>query len=338
MANRSNLVCINLYDLLAQEMSKIADVKTWGPKRPDFVREPLEATVKRLYGDDSPDWIIATAYMLAEEKRWIKWKAPPPDKRSYRVATFTSDIHGNWMLGADALGYAEKLNNAGWDAVLMLYTQLAYSKKPIRPIPPNYYLKNLKAKVYHCPPWADPALFKPVDAKPLYDACFMGAFSRRQHPIRTDIWQRLPPLSNRKRWKILLRMRPPGKSNTRDVETMKRHGHLVGDAYADALARSRAFVFGNSIYKYPLLKIVEGWLAGTCVVCDEPFGAKRMHMGNMENYVKVKLKNWSDRLEHILGDELLRRQIARNGRETALKHHTTQVRASQLLNWLEKFP
>jgi len=334
--NRSNLVCINLYDWLWMELSKIADVKFWGPGRPDFVQEPLEATIKRLYGSDHPDWIIATAYMLEEHRRWVGWKAPPQKDRSWRAATFTSDIHANFILSTNARGYCQALNDAGWDAVIMLYTHLGMSKRPYSSIEPDYYPRNLKTKVFHCPPWTSPQLFKPSNEAPLYDASFMGAFERRQHPIRTDVWNRLPTLSNRKRWRVLLRMRPPGKANTRDIETLKSHGHLVGDAYADALARSRVFIFGNSIYKYPLLKIVEGWMAGACVMCDEPFTAKRMGMRNEENYLKIDLKNWADRLDSILKDELRRREIARNGWETAMKYHTAQVRARELLNWLEK--
>jgi len=335
-ANRSNLVCVNLYDWLWEELAKIADVKFWGLGRPGFVHEPLEATIKRLYGNDSPDWIIATAYMLEEERRWMGWKAPPPSKRSWRIATFTSDIHANWMLGTNARGYCQALNDAGWDAVLMLYTHLGMSKRPYSQIESDYYPRNLNAKVFHCPPWASPQVFKPSAEPPLYDGCFMGAFDKKQHPIRTDVWSRLPILGNKKRWRVLLRMRPPGKANVRDIETLKQHGHLVGDAYADALARSRCFVFCNSIYRYPLLKIVEGWMSGTCVLCDEPLTAKRMGMRNEENYLKITLENWADRLNQILKDELRRKEIARNGWETAMKHHTAQVRARQLLDWLEK--
>jgi len=336
MANRSDLVCINLYDLLAQEMAKIADVKMWGPKREGFVREPLEATIKRLYGNDSPDWIITTAFMLAEDRRWFDFVAPPKEKRPWRIATFTSDIHANHMIGADVVGYAQALNKANFDAILMLYTHVAYSKRPTRAIDPQYYLKNLKGTVYHCPIWVDSNLFKPSKEPPLYDVSFLAAFDSRQHPVRYSIWTELPALAQENKWDVLMRMRPPGKSNTRFIDKMKAEGHVVGDVYADALARSRVFIFGSSIYKYPLLKIVEGWMAGACVVCDEPFTAKRMHMADGENYIKVDVNNWKTKLKEILNNEPKRKMIAQKGYETAIKYHTPQVRVRELLSFLEK--
>ena len=66
-AKRSDLVCINLYDSLAEEMGKIAEVKYWGPRREGFVDEPLDKTIKRLYGDDSPDWVITKSCLLPKD-------------------------------------------------------------------------------------------------------------------------------------------------------------------------------------------------------------------------------------------------------------------------------
>ncbi len=335
MANRKNLVCTNLYDVLAEAVSKTEDVKFWGLGHPRFVNEPLQATIKRLYGDDSPDWIITTAYLMAEKGRWIRFKAPPAKDRPWKIATFTTDLHGNHMLKAGVAKYVRTINAANFDATLMLYSKTPWAKRPTMRIDPNYWLKNLKNKPFHCPVWVDPKVYKPSAEKPLYDVSFLGVYERRQYPIRTSIWNDLQGLVKKFGWKALIRTRPPGRSDTRTISKMQKEGHLVGKNYANALSRSKTFIFGNSIYRYPLLKIVEGWMSGTCIVCDQPLTWERMHMETDKNYVRINVKNWRVKLKAILDNESARARIAQKGYETAMKYHTAEVRARELLNFLE---
>ena len=188
-ARRKDLVCINLYDHLAEEMSKIAEVKLWGPGHPDYVNESLDVTIKRLYGDDAPDWVITNCFMHCEKRRWIPYKIPPSSERSWKIATFTSDIHANAMLGAGTKRYLNALNNKGFDAILMLYSQIGYGKNPYQVIDPDYFIKNLEPEVFHCPPWITPDIFKPVDKPKQHEAVFLGAVERIQHPLRFAIWR-----------------------------------------------------------------------------------------------------------------------------------------------------
>ncbi len=192
MANRKDLVCVNLYDSLAEEMSKIAEVKYWGPRREGFIDEPLTDTIERLYGNDPPDWVITTCFMLCEGGRWIPYNIPPPSERSWKIATFTSDIHGNGMLAVGTEGYLDCLNEKGFDAILMLYSQLGYAKTPYKKIDPDYFLKNLEAEAFHCPPWISPTMYRPVNKPKMYDAVFLGAVHRRQYPLRFEVKKHLP--------------------------------------------------------------------------------------------------------------------------------------------------
>jgi len=315
-------------------MAQIADCKFWGPGRPDFVDEPLDATIKRLYGDDSPDWIITTSYMREEKGRWIGFNAPPKKDRSWRIATFTSDIHRSHVLETDVAGYVNYLNRANFDAVLMLYTQVPWCKWPRAKIDPQYYIKNLIPSTFHCPSWIDPTLFTPSDEASLYDVSFLGAFERSQHPIRTDIWKMLQHLADEHKWKIF-RSRPPQEGSDLRMKVLKKWGFTVGDEYANVLARSRAFIFGTSIYKYPLLKFMEGWASRTCVVADEPLTSRRIDLRDGENYVKISLENWKEKLVDILADEDRRQKIADEGYKTVMKYHTADVRARELLAWLK---
>lgn len=333
-ANREGLICICLYDWLEQAMSKIADCKFWGPGRLDYMNESLEDTIERLYGDDSPDWVITTAYMEEEQGRWMGFTAPPQKERSWKIATFTSDIHRCHVLRTGVEGYVEALNQANFDAILMLYSQVPWCKWPLSEIDPRYYLKNLSASTFHCPSWIDPSLYPPSDEPSLYDASFLGAFEPMQHPIRTDIWESLPDLSDKRKWKTFMAT-PPSVGGELRINALRKQGYTVGDAYAHVLARSRAFIFGTSIYRYPLLKFVEGWASRTCVIADEPLTSERMGLRDGENYVKITLKNWKKKLRITLNDEEKRRQIADEGYETVMKYHTADVRAKELLTWMK---
>jgi len=333
-ALRRNLVNIRIYHWLETEMAKHADCKYWGPKRKGYRNMPVEKVVKHLYGDDSPDWVIATPYMHSEEKRWLGYKCPK--KRDWKIAVFTDDLHANNTLSAGAEGYADALNRAGFDAVLMWYTQLGYAKRPYHEIDPNYYLKNLRAKVWHCPKFIHAEILKPSRETKKYDAVLLGAVESFQYPLRNAIWNHLPKMAKKRGWRILLKGRPPGPSNIRDISTLKKQGHIVGDVYTEALARSKIFIFGSSIYKYPLLKYFEAWGCGTCILADKPYGANRIHMVPQQNFVEINLNNWQEKLTYYLKHDGERETIAKNGYETVMKHHTVEVRAKELLRFLEE--
>lgn len=334
-AKRSDLVCISLYDNLAEEIGKMAEVKYWGPRREGFVNESLDKTIKRLYGDDSPDWVITNCFMLCEGGRWIPYKIPPPSERSWKIATFTSDIHANGMLGVGTEGYLDCLNEKGFDAILMLYSQLGYAKTPYKEVDPDYFLKNLKPETFHCPPWISPDMFRPIHKSKRYDVTFLGAVHDFQYPLRFLIKKHLPRFARKYGWKILLGNPPPGYAYNRVTKQMEKQGHIVGDVYNEALSRSKVFIFDCSIYRYPLLKYVEGWGAGTLIMADKPLGAERMHLKPDVNYVEINNKNWITKLKHYIKQDDLRENIARHGNETVMKYHTAEIRAKELFSFLK---
>lgn len=333
-AYRKDLVCINIYDHLAEEVAKIAEVKKWGPRRPDYVEESLDDTIKRLYGDDSPDWVIANCFMHCEQRRWMSYKIPPPNERSWKIATFTSDIHANSMLGVGTRGYLNALNEREFDAVLMLYSQIGYGKTPYHVIDPDYFLKNLKPTVFHCPPWINPDIFKPVDKSKRYEAVFLGSVERKQYPLRFSLLNGLPTVARRYGWRSLIKGPPPGLPWEKVISTLKEAGYIVGDVYNETLSRSKVFIFGSSIYRYPLLKYVEGWGAGTLVMADKPLGAERMHLEPDRNFIEVDRLNWVEKLRHYVESDEERETIAKRGHETVMKHHTAEIRARELLDFL----
>lgn len=120
--NRENLVCLDMFYRLERALGELAECVWAGPGYDLYKNEGLDKTVKRLYGTDSPDWVITSSYLGREGTKWIKSRLPV--KRRYKVATIMTDIHRCHTLDRPPTGYVEELNRCGYDAILMLYTKL----------------------------------------------------------------------------------------------------------------------------------------------------------------------------------------------------------------------
>lgn len=331
----SDTPCIHVYTDIERAMSKYANCRWAGIGYPKHRRgEPLWATVQRVM--PKADWVIL--YDFEIEKKELKIEIPPKKRRRYRVAAYMGDLH-RWPYQQIA-----HLNTCGYDAVLMLYTQLAKqltfkdkkrrSGLGILPIRPAYYTKNLKIPHFHMAPCVDENRFKPTDEAPRYDVTFLGARGLLCYPLRNDIWDILPTLAKQNKWRMLRRESPRGRSLDRKISHLSKGGGFVGEQYANALSRSKVFIFGTSVFKYPLLKFPEGMACRTCVMADTPLTAEEMHLVPDWNFVDVNIKNWKSKLKYYLTHDEERQEIATRGYETVMKHHTTDIRARQLVDWL----
>jgi spore maturation protein CgeB len=71
-------------------------------------------------------------------------------------------------------------------------------------------------------------------------------------------------------------------------------------------------------------------------MADRPQSADELHFEAGENYIEINRNNWKEKLEYYLEDDSERERVARNGYETVMKHHTSKIRARQLLDFLKK--
>ena len=318
---------------LEKAVGGIAECAWAGPGHPLHVKgENLNDTVRRVMPD--ADWVIIQERGLTRFKNAVKI----PPVRDCRIAYSTSDIHWNPEM------ILKRLNGGNWDAFLMLATRTALGiyvnpkgERKMEPVDPDYYLKHLNAPVFYLAPSVNPQIFKPLDEPKTHDVAFLGDHHRRYYPLRADIWGGLPGLAERSGWRALIRGVPPGRSFvSRNIDKLLEQGYIVGSKYAEALARSRAFIFGTSLFKYAGKKLVEGMSCGACCLSDTPLSAEELHYVADWNYVEIGMGNWAERLSHYLRHEEQREEIARNGYDTAVKYHTSDVRAAQLVKFLEE--
>lgn len=335
--NFKDTVCINAHYHLEQAIGQIARCRWAGPGHPNHKPgEPLSRTVKRVM--KTANWVIYYDFGVA--KRNIMVSIPPKThKRRYNVAAYVGDLH------REPQRYVRRLNEIGWDAVLMAYTQLGkqvtYSRKRYRKpiaivdIQPNYFTRLLKIPHLHMAPNINPDVFKPSDKPKLFDATFLGAVGLECYPLRGEIWEKLPFFAKKNGWKILLQGTPPGRSLDRKISELQPR-YYVGDKYVEALGRSKVFIFGTSVFKYPLLKFFEAMACGACVMADVPLTAEELHFIPDRNFVAINKNNWKEKLKYYLEHDEEREEIARRGYETVMAHHTTNVRARQVVNFLRE--
>lgn len=328
-----NLVTLNFVYYVEKEVEKIADCKWSGKGWKDHIlMEPLSKTIKRLYGNDPPDWVVSNIPDLREYQEIV---SNLKDKE-YNMAMTIADLHVNpkkWV----------EVANSGFDVTFMRYLHSPKVKKLTKikllsyftDFDPFYYVKNLKTKVFHLPCSVDSALYNPKEEK-IYDVVFLGAFNRRVYPLRYEIVKELPELCEEKNWRYILGDRPPGHNLERFIQNLAGQGYYVGNKYADVLSSCKILIFGSSIFRYPLSKYFEGMASGALVMADKPTTADALHFKPGWNFVEINRKNWKEKLDYYITNDEEREKIAHRGYETVMKYHTSSVRAKQLVSYLRE--
>ena len=327
------LVNLNVIYSLEKEVSRYAECqwigRGWREYKPG---EKLDESIKRLYGNDPPDWVVSNRADLQEYRE----HGSPRDGRPYDMVMTLADLH------VDPHGWV-RAANAGYDVTLMRYLYSPYVKKSLlgryryyQKIDPEFYVKNLTTKIHHFPWFTDPSIYKPSSEKG-YDVVFLGSSEKKVYPLRNAIVQDLPRLCKEKGWRYVLKGRPPGETTHRNIPELLGQGYIVGERYAETLAKSKVFIFGSSIFRYPLSKYFEVMGSGALAMADEPQTAQQLHLRDGENYVRVTKENWKRTLEYYLENDDEREMVASKGYETVMKYHSVEVRARELVNLLKTY-
>ncbi len=331
-----NAECSNDVDYIhrhffEQAIARIADCKWAGHRHELHVPgEDLNDTIRRVMPD--ADWAIIGDVAHIRYPEAIKI----PEKRICNVAYIAGDVYWNPPL------VARRLNAGKWDAFLMTQFKLdTYIPSSTNRVPakadPEFYVKNLNAPIFHSPHNINPEFFKPLDREKEYDVSFLGAHSSTYYPLRAKIWRDLPSLVARYKWRTLMRGSPPGVSLKRKIDKLLKEGFTVGERYAEVLALSKIFIFSSGPSRCPVKKYYEGMASSACVLADSPMTADELHFRPGHNFVEINEGNWKGRLHYYLEHDKEREEIARRGYETVVKYHTNDVRARQLIDFLEEY-
>ena len=276
--------------------------------------ESLDDTVRRVMPD--ADWVIDKDNNLHERKK---------HDRSYKVGLFVSDLHAKFFYDINnPIQHIEMINNAGYDAVFLRYPLLYGTGYD-----PKIYLRMLKPDTYWLPWSVDTQRFHRRETR--YDVSFLGS-TWNCYPLRQEIWDGIWHVA--RGYRILRERAPRGETYERDVDSLS-DDYFVGKRYADAVGSSRIFIFGCSIYRYPLQKFFEATASGSLVMSNVPSKASTLGFVDNETYVAVDEHTWEEDLQYFLENEEECRKIAKRGEEMTRRNHTHEVRASQFLELLE---
>jgi len=292
--------------------------------------ESIDKTVRRLYGNNYPDWVLVMPTGIIEGKQ----KLGKSKNRPYKVVAILNDLHGSIVLNIPRgnLGsLARKINSMNFDALLMMYTMVGGCQPKYGF---DYFLKTLKPAKLHTPPWVEPRVLEPSIKRDI-DVSFIATVVKGVYPLRCNIHNNLRKLAKQNKWKIIVRGKRPEGRRRVIADMLKKGGYIVGSKYINTLKRSKVFIFGNSRFKYPLKRIVEGWSCGTLVVCDKPLTSARMGMASGVSYVEINKGSWKEKLKYYIDNKSERDKISENGYNTYIEKHTTDIRAKEIIKFLE---
>ena len=240
------------------------------------------------------------------------------------------------------------MNKANYDIVFITYPSCPYAyigtkHGPFKPVDPNLYQKTLNAKVIWSPHSVEPSIFYPTEESPMFDVAFLGDVGDPVYPLRTAIYNDLDKFCAINKYRLLKRRRIRGTAATRKISKIVAenptiyHPSLAGPIYAEALRRSRCFIFGCSIFKYPIKKWFEAGASRTLILADTPDGADRLHLEEWVTHIPIDKNNWQKRLKWALDNPKSADRIAHTWYERVIKYHINQVRAKEFIGHLERF-
>ena len=304
-----------------QELAKKADCIHAGPGWPLYREgETVDQTVKRIYGGDSPDWVI--------DRERVEILNP---NRDYFVGHNLTDIHGR---AGSNIGNPKDLlkviNTIGYDAVFMKAPYIYNCE-----VPPTYYIDHLQPKMFFLPYSIDPEKYYPRFPKK-WDITFIGSSASR-YPFRESVKSELPQFCEKHGFTVLIKHKGPrpclyAAKQENDPE------FYVRDRYADALGRSRFFPFCGGIHGYPVQKYFEVPASGCISLATKVLGVgDALGLVDGENYVEVTKSNWKKWLLYYDKNKDEAQHVIRNGRKLMLTRHTHEVRVQEFLKMLKTF-
>jgi len=304
-----------------QEVGKLADCVWAGRDWPLYLAgEPLEMTIARVMPD--VDWVI-------DRER----NTPLPHNRDYKAACYLSDLHGRGSAGIrnDPKGHLDIINQIGYDIAFLKYEEIHFYD-----VDPRLFMTELEPQTVFLPWSVSVEEFKPKKTK-AWDVAFIGTGRARVYPLRGILDRELRGYCEERGLRLLFSKRTRGTVTFTNQQLYEHPGFYFGPRYADALSKTRFFIFGCSIYRYPLVKYFEAAAAGCVVVANEPSSAEKLGFIDGETYVCVTNENWKDRLDYYLENPEEADRIAVNARNLILERHTHKIRAEQFVRCLREF-
>jgi spore maturation protein CgeB len=189
--------------------------------------------------------------------------------------------------------------------------------------------RNPSISVRWLPHSVDTDVFRDYKIPRRLDVISSGSRNSTVYPLRQKIYHELS-----KKQDIKFSMPPHARYFINSSKTISKT--MIRENYARFLSSAKIFIFGSSIYNYPVMKYTEGMACNTLVMAPEPRDAHDLHFIPGFNFVEINETDFLEKIEYYLRAEGERLKIAKNGFNTARKYHSVEKRGFELVNSLRE--
>jgi len=287
----------------------------WGLHRPG---ESVNDTIKRVMPD--ADLVVCPRETLIDA-----------GKIRARTCIMITDLHGkhNWGL-KNPIEFATALNKARYNIVFSRYKEVHGSG-----VSPQIFPQILGDKFKWLPWSMDPDYYYRFKGEPKNDLLFLGSVHPSVYPLRYSMATGFTSFCNRNNLSSYMSQGIGIPVWEAKIDELEAKGFPVGSNYAQLLGTSRAILFGNSKFKYPLQKNFEVRASGCLAVSDAPVGAEELGFNDGVDYVEVSPDNWRTKIHYYLENWDIGKKVAARGRQLFLERHTHRIRARQIIDMLK---
>ena len=169
-------------------------------------------------------------------------------------------------------------------------------------------------------------LFKDYQLEKSIDYLFIGAAIRHVYPLRA-IW-----IDKLKHEKGFVMYGHPGYRK----QTFCSKRDMVAENYAKEINRAKMLFTCHSKYEYPVLKYFETAACHTLLMANGSQELNDLGFVDGETFVEINEKNVVEKARAYLRDDEKRRKISLRAYNMVRARHSTEKRASELVEFIEK--
>lgn len=182
------------------------------------------------------------------------------------------------------------------------------------------------------------SVFKERPVEKLYDFGLLGRCHKSTYPLRYEIYKWLGyamPRTTHPKYMSLFKKRPKRGWGWTKAKR-EAAGVIMGEEYAEAISSCRFFPTGCSVYRYAVTKLFEVMGTGTPLACNAPTCEEELGLRRDINYIHITDKTFKDKLDYYYENYGEAKKIAANARQFMVESHSSEVRAKELLGYLEE--
>jgi len=316
-----------IYDMLS--VQNACDTKIYGPGWDGYTTTDMSEIIKKLYGDDKPDFIYS--YFTPNEKVgqiYIDHYKIPSNLQNF--PTNFDQVKGIIKVFALSDFWARKprqfsrdLVNSGFNYCFCCFTPPYSNPRDFYSFFDNDIQKQIKFFAH--PRCVDKECFKDYQLDKKYDIITLGAMWRF---YSYRVW-----------------MKDYLTKNDRDMGIRYQnfghcgfnfgHNDFVREKYAMEINQSKMMASCGGRYHLAYNKIFESMGCNTLYIGEKPYGEEELHLKDGFNYVSVTKDNFRDKVIYYATCDNKRNEIIKNAYDTFLKYHTIEARSQDFVNLLE---